>query len=246
MSVSLATLNALSRVIVSGMNLKYNESVADLASWRNRFAFPKSVNRRIVTLSWLYDTIRLEEQAVGRPPTYQALYGENTTIELKEYGAAVRLGIYDSAEDDTGEFMAQAQEIGLAAARFPEEQMIDALNDGDSSEYVMYDGANLFADAHSRNGNAYDNLRGGALDAPNLQAMRTVMARFRTDKNEPANIMATDLAVPIELGYIGRQLINNTLSNVDNKNTENVLRGIVTLHEDARLTDADDWFLLHS
>ena len=245
MAISLATLNALTRVIVSGMNLKYRESVADKAAWRNRFAFPKSVNRRVVTLAWLYDSIRLEEQAIGQPPTYQAVYGESTTVDLKEYGAAVRIGIYDAAEDDTGEFMAQAQEIGLAAARFPEEQMIDALNNGIAS-YTMYDGQPLFSSTHSRNGNAYDNLLAGALDAPNLQAARTAMARFPTDKNEPSNIIPSDLVVPMELGYQARQLINNTLSNVATIYTENVLQGIMVMHEDARLTDPTDWFVMHT
>lgn len=245
MAISVAELNALTKVIISGLNLRYRETVADKANWRNLFAFQKRVNKLIVTLSWLYDTIRLEEQAIGQPPNYGSIYGDKTEIELKEYGAAVRASIYDIAADDTGELLAQAKEIGLAAARFPEEQMIDAFNNGDSSAYVMYDGENLYSNSHTRNGNAYDNLLAGALGAVALQAARTAMARFPTDKGEPSNTEATDLVVPIELGYMGRELINNTLTNLDNKNTQNVMKGIMTLHEDARLTDANDYIVLH-
>ena len=110
----------------------------------------------------------------------------------------------------------------------------------------MYDGQPLFSSTHSRNGNAYDNLLAGALDAPNLQAARTAMARFPTDKNEPSNIIPSDLVVPMELGYQARQLINNTLSNVATIYTENVLQGIMVMHEDARLTDPTDWFVMHT
>lgn len=242
-----AELNALTIAVVTGMNLRYRETVANKSTWRSKYTFPKRANKRIFTLRWLYDTLRLEESAgIGQPPTYTDVYGDYTTVMLKEYEAAVKLSIYDTSEDDTGEILAQAQEIGVAAARFPEEQIIDALNNGDTSAYTMYDDEFLFSSGHTRNGNTYDNLLALALNAANLQAARTAMARFPTDKNEPSNLEATDLIVPPELQYMAMSLINSTLVNEATKYTENVLRGIMAFESDARLTDVDDWFVVHT
>jgi hypothetical protein len=243
---SLAEINALTPVIISGLNLKYRETVENEANWEGKFTFPETADAETVTLDWLYDTIRLEQQAIGQPPTYQKTSGFTTTLALEQWGVALKLKALDVAHDRTGKVLAQAQEVGLAAARFAQDRIIDALNNGDSSSYPMYDSQNYFSNSHTRNGNAYDNLRAGTLSSTNLQAMRVVMAQFPTDKNEPSNLQATDLFVPMELDFTARQIINNSLAPEDNKYTENVLKGIVSLHANAEFTDANDWFLMHT
>lgn len=245
-AASLAEINALTPVIQAGLNLKYRETVENEANWEGKFTFPKSSTLRTITLQWLYDTIRLEQQPIGKPPVYQMSSGFTTTLDLEQWGVALKLGIYDVEEDTTGMMLAQAQEVGLSAARFGQERIIGALNNGDSSSFPMYDGENYFSSSHTRNGNTYDNLQAGALNAVNLQAQRVVMARFPTDKNEPSNILPTDMFVPMELDITARQLIFGSQDPDDNKHMENQLKGIVALHASAEFTDDNDWWLLHT
>lgn len=245
-AASIAEINALTPVIQAGLNLKYRETVEMETNWEGKFSFPKSSTLRTITLQWLYDTIRLELQPIGKPPVYQMSSGFTTTLDLEQWGVALKLGIFDVEEDTSGMMLAQAQEVGLSAARFAQERIIEALNNGDSSAFPMYDGEFLFSNNHTRNGNTYDNLRAGLLTATNLQAMRVVMAQFPTDKGEPSNLQATDMFVPMELDITARQLIFGSQSPDDNKHMENQLKGIVDLHASAEFTDDNDWWLLHT
>ncbi len=247
MSLSTGELAALDVILKRTLENTYAEHISKDVNWATGMTEPVTAEKSEIEFPFVESVGLLVEAKRDDPPKYETLRGQKATIPLRYWHSAVRVSAHDLAQSDTPGLMKEASGIGLNAAFLNKDLLIEALQLGDTSAVVMYDGQNFFSNSHIKKpGVPYDNLLAGALSSTTFQAARTAMMRFPSDFGaaRPMGIIATHLVVPPDLEYIARELMQNTLNPADNKNTENVLTGMAQVIAETRLTDVDDWYLI--
>lgn len=244
-NLSAKQLSELSVLIRRDLQASYDFFAKN--NWASEFALIMTVNKQTVTFPWVNDRGILVERKIGEAPNYGSLTGQSAVITLKSWEDAVRVSAYNLSDDDTGQLLSQAQQIGRNAAYLVKDGVIDILINGNTSAYVMYDGQNYFADAHVKKpGITYDNLLSGALSLATYQAARVAMWRFPSDfgASRPLGINPTHLIVPPELEVTAKEIVNNSLLPSSGFNTQNQLMGTSIVIVEPRLTDTNDWYLI--
>ncbi len=243
-------LNFLTEEVSGNLMYGYEQVLASQELWWQRFTGTTDVTPDFaINYNFLESRTQLEEGLRGQGPQYKRTQGETTRIPLRKWENAIAADIFDVAADRFNQIIAVANQIGAEAARKPQDLMIEAFNNGDTAAFLMFDGVNLYDNAHPKGGTTFDNLLGTLpLNQANLQTAMTAMRRFPSDEGalSPLDLMATDLWIPPDLTLTADEIINNTLKPTVNFNTENQLKGRVQSITDARITDVDDWGLMSS
>ncbi len=231
----------------TNFQLTFEDRFGSEENWFPELSTELSTEKRTITQAFVFDNAKIEETQFGQPPRYRQIGGQEQEIELKIYDDGLNLDAYNMAADNLGLFVQRANMMGERAALHPKDLAVDVLVNGDTSAYNIWDGQPFFSNTHPKqNGVNIDNLLSGTLDATNYQAARTQMRRFASDSgtDDVMNILPTHTVVPPELEITLKQIVQNTMTAADNKNTENVLVNTSKPIVEAKLTDANDWFVL--
>jgi phage major head subunit gpT-like protein len=223
------------------------EEVEKNETWFPRLSSGVTTNKLVLTQEWIHDHAQITETDFGQPPTYHEMQGEYTQIPLKIYDDALQVSAYDLAEDNTGLISQRASDLGMRAAKHPQDLAAVALANGDTSDdYLIYDGQRFFANAHPKpDGSTFDNLLAGAFDSANYQIGRTAMQRFYSDlgSTDPYGVKPNFVIAPPDIEVDVLEVLRNTEVSSSSAAIGNVLQGTATPIIESRLTDTNDWYL---
>jgi len=243
-------INELYLKVSGAIDYKYNE-IFDMANATNNLrdmTMAETTDQDKVDLPFMESVVGLSEGAKHNPIKIRTLLGGTHEIPVKKWEDGFEVSKHDVKADRLGQIMARAMDLGSGAALLQRDLILESLRSGDTSSFLMYDGENLFANAHPKGGTTFDNLQAGVLNATNLQAMRVIMMRFPSDAGaaRPLNIMPNKLIVPPDLEKTALEFVNNTYVPGGSGEADNFFKGIMEVIVAPELTDVDDWYLVFS
>ena len=212
------------------------------------------------TYAWLGTTSKMREWKDERIP--KSLIENNFTITNRKWEASLAIDRETMEDEQYGQIKVRAKDLGAEAKRHPDELVFSLLQDGFSTtgatgdlsgkNIACYDTKAFFADDHADTGAEYttaqDNKGTTALGSSSLQAAITAMRKFKDDRGRVKGINPTDLAVPPDLEWTARELLNSAYYPEEGSTTAklstNVLKGILNLIVSPYLTDTNNWFVL--
>jgi phage major head subunit gpT-like protein len=187
---------------------------------------------------------------------YKNFVGYDYVLKNKKWEDSFRI-LRDEIEDDRiGMYANVAQEMGYAAALWPDDLVTAALAAGESA--LCYDGQYFFDTdhpvdpSHGSYGVQANLFTGMPLNAANFQAVYTAMRGFKGEDNRKLRIKPTVLMVPTELQIQAQSVINNDFvvqtQTVSGTGTavavKNQLAQSVEILVNPDLTSPTDWYLL--
>jgi phage major head subunit gpT-like protein len=192
---------------------------------------------------------------------YHGIAARSYTLRNRKFELSAELDV-DKVEDNQAGMFSNfvIPQMGEQSAKWPDDQIRDAMQNGDSSSNVRYqawDGLTFFNDAHpvsldNSSLGTYDNLRAStALTGPNVVAIRTAMAAIKKPDGRPGGVRLTDIFVPPALMHTAAQLANAEFTaptaafgvNAANVAATNVLKGTFNYHVIDELAGEDTtWY----
>jgi len=198
---------------------------------------------------------------LGSVPKMREFVGERQINAMIESSYSIvnktwesTLGIDRAAieDDQYGQIRIRVQSLAQEARRHVEELVFGLLASGFSS--TCFDGQYFFDTDHVTVGAEYQvaqsNKGTAALSSAALQAAITAMAKFKDDRGRPMGISADTLAVPPDLEWTAREILesvywpDSTGTTAYQKMPNNVLKGRLELVVSPYLADTNDWFVL--
>lgn len=196
---------------------------------------------------------------VGESPRMDLLEDELRTEKLSDatysltnqtYKIGIDFRRQDMEDDRVGGLMRRARGLARVAMRHSERLIVNAIEAGTTD--VGYDGSAFFANAHAdRGAGAQDNLLAGSGSSTanvqtDLNGAIQAMAGYLAENGEPVNEDGFGrllLMAPFGLRRSVLEALNASIIS----NTSNVGFSDQTIipYFSARLSDADDWYLLH-
>lgn len=176
----------------------------------------------------------------------EELKNYNYLIHVKDWELTV-LVKYKKAWDRSKTVLSQHMKGQIAnlgstfRKQWPSKKVIEAIEGGTVN--LAYDGVAFFSNPSGNR--VFDNLLAGTgitLDKvkADYASARAAMARFPDDHGTPLNIVGSVALIPPELESVFKELTKSQVI----EGTTNVNYGSLNVVVDARLTDANDWYLL--
>jgi phage major head subunit gpT-like protein len=242
-------IGALRPVISVALNYSYAQAIQSQDIWTPQVVMqgPKARDS-FIKLAWLQDRARFREVRRGVSPTYMELLGFDHTINLRYWDKSIRVDVMDLSNDLEGMIAQRTSEIGATLARVSQEMCVDALNNGETSAYPMFDGLPWFSSTHSKGGSTLDNLLGPlTFDKAGIQTVATAFRQFPSDDGatKPLNFIMSHLVVhPSQIWNAYEFVRNSTIGQgtTATNAVENVIKGIAIPLTDGELDDTNDWF----
>lgn len=136
--------------------------------------------------------------------------------------------------------------LGLAARRRIAGDAMTPFNNAFDGSYVTRDSLSLCNAAHTSNvGGATQSNRGTLAFSPAaVEAVRILMRKFRSNKDNELDIMPDMLVGPIDLDQAFQELLESTHVVNSNNNQINVHKGRYTAVTSIRIVDPNNWFMI--
>jgi HK97 family phage prohead protease len=168
---------------------------------------------------------------------YGTLAEASESYAIDTFGKIVSLSRKAIINDDIGAFVDLSGKLGMAAAEFEAQFLVNLLASGAGLGPTMADGDTLF---HADHGNK--SVSGAALDATTLGAARLAMRRQTGLSGKPINVTPKFVLVPPELETKGEQI----LAAIQPAKAEDVnpFGGKMELLVEARLASATRWYVV--
>lgn len=168
---------------------------------------------------------------------YGTLAEASESYAIDTFGRIVSLSRKAIINDDIGAFVDLSGKLGMAAAEFEAQFLVNLLASGAGLGPTMADGDTLF---HADHGNK--SVSGAALDATTLGAARLAMRRQTGLSGKPINVTPKFVLVPPELETKGEQI----LAAIQPAKAEDVnpFGGKMELLVEARLASATRWYVV--
>lgn len=136
------------------------------------------------------------------------------TIENHNYENPIDIHENDVKNDQYGQIMAKAGELGMKARMSIDKFVFDTIHNGATG--IGYDGKTIFASDHViGDSGTIDNDHALALSKSNLQTLITAMQKFKDDRGDPAHITPDTLLVSPALFPTAWELVYGTSLVVD-------------------------------
>ena len=167
------------------------------------------------------------------------------TLKKKKWGQAIKI-LREMLEDDqTGQLIVRAGELGDAAAEHPQDLILDIRKNGTAN--LCYDGQYFYDTDHSEGSSgSQSNLpTGPGVTVANLKTdlVKAIKAfrKFKNDKGEIFHRRALQFCVvaPPDLEFVFKELLKAT----DISSTTNIYQGVADLVIEPGLTDTNDWYI---
>ncbi|MDP2548488.1 Mu-like prophage major head subunit gpT family protein [Oceanobacter sp. 4_MG-2023] len=176
----------------------------------------------------------------------KSLAAHKYTLVNDPYEATIGVHKHQIADDNIGFIGPQAQGAGYSAKQWPDELVIDAVNQGTSQ--ICHDGQYFFDTDHEVGAASVSNKFTLPLDISTLAAakasygaVRTAMKLYKDEEGRPLNITPNVLLVGPGLEDDARSLMTNDRLE-DGK--PNPYKGTAEVVVDARISSDTDWYLL--
>jgi phage major head subunit gpT-like protein len=164
---------------------------------------------------------------IDRLPLMREWLGERQILNLqtraytlinKDYEATVEIDRNPLLDDQFGIFNARAQALGMSGALWPDQLVINALQNGDATAAVCYDGQPFFNASHPQDpdnpssptqSNLFNTAGSGArlLTSANFAFVRASMMAWKGANGFPVNTMPDTVYVPPLLDVTARQIV---------------------------------------
>jgi phage major head subunit gpT-like protein len=174
------------------------------------------------------------------------------SLTNNRYQGGLSFKVDDINDDQVGAFPLRIAQLAQGVVGHQNELLVDALVDGTSN--TGHDATAFFANSHPIRGQmsaVQDNLLGGTgTTTAQLQADVTsaiaAMAKFEAENGKPYHNMLREFTIVCPwdiLGNVNEAVYAKMISNTDNVK----YRGMtIDVLPSAHLTDANDWYLLHT
>ena len=204
--------------------------------------------------AWLGGLPKMREFIEER--SLKTMFESAYSLKNKTYEATVGVDRAAIEDDQYGQIKLRVQQMGFEAARFIEELVFTALQNGGTS--LCYDGQYFFDSDHSTGeSGAQSNLGSTALSITTLTAGIVAMAKIKDDYGKPMNIRPNMLVVPPDLWTTALEITGSTVIPVkvgDGTASSgataatgymNVISNMgITPIMSPYLTDTNNWYLL--
>ncbi len=253
-------LAALEMPATVEFNLAYEKMAASADLWYKRFAREVTDEQKNIRVYIESNNLSFNYGLVGDAPTFRNMFWRQFTVDVVQWW----LDGVEIHETEMGNpnwdrmVMEKIGSFGGMAAYLSHNKFVDMLKFGDTSaEYLTYDGAQLFSNAHTLgDGASYDNLYAGlTLSGANLQTIKTAILQAPLGPGGvPLPALPGSkffLIVPPALEATARMILYNTvlpenspINSAATTATENPYRGMMELIVEPTLTDANDYYVI--
>lgn len=254
-SVFASTLDALNNTVRAGWRDSFNRATENLV-WRDLATDLGKSSTKSASLDWLGETPDMEEKT--RDDSHVGGMGRYSyTITHKVYQATLNIRLADLETDSQGQIKPRIDGLARKAATHPGRLMFDQLE----ANPTAFDSTAWFANTRTFGASAnIDNLAAGSgttaadIEA-DLAAIRTSMMQFEDDKGEPMELSPNVLIIPPGLSLEFAKVLGpvrevggtaTQLGAVPPSQGNRWQAGGYTVYELARLTDANNWYALHT
>ena len=199
---------ALIQALQTTVDQRYRQGWSDAAPWHQQVATVVPSSVRTNTYGWM-QRLPSMRQWIG-PRTLQNLSNHQYTLTNVPWELTVAVDRDDWEDDMLGVYNPLFEEMGRAARKLPDTQMIAVLQAGLTTG-LGFDGVTFFNDAHPAlgAGAAIDNnFAGAALSAVNYAAVRAAMMSYQGEDGLPLGVLPNLLIVPPQLEGIARLILN--------------------------------------
>ncbi len=169
---------------------------------------------------------------IDRLPLMREWIGERQILNLqtraytlinKDYEATVEIDRNPLLDDQFGIFNARAQALGMSGALWPDQLVINALQNGDQTSATCYDGQPYFNASHpldpdnaasATQSNLFTTAGSGArlLTSANFAFVRASMLAWKGANSFPVNTIPDTIYVPPLLDVTARQIVNSAFT----------------------------------
>ncbi len=200
--------SALIQALQTTVSQQYRQGWSDAPPWHDRVATTVPSSVRTNTYGWM-QRLPSMRQWVG-PRTLQNLSNHDYELTNLPYELTVSVDRSDWEDDILGIYGPTFQEMGRAARKLPDIQMVTCLQAGVAAG-LCFDGLSFFNNAHvalGAGGAIDNNFAATALTAANYEAVRAAMMGYQGEDGEPLGVMPNLLVVPPQLEGVGRRILN--------------------------------------
>jgi len=209
---------------------------------------------------------------IDRMPLMREWLGERQVLNLssrayvlpnKDYEATLELDRNVIQDDQYGIYNTRAAMLGMSAALWPDQIVIAALQTGDATTAICYDGQPFFSANHAQDpdnaasvvqSNLFTSAGSGAtlLTSANFATVRASMMGWKGANGFPVNTMPDTLYVPPALDVTARQIVQaaytapavGVAQNAAAAQQTNVLQGMCQVVTIPKLAGQDTtWYL---
>lgn len=201
--------------------------------------------------AWLGETAQMTE--FEDELNFTPLTDTSYEITNKKFAAGLKVKRDDINDDKVGGIAMRIRQMASVAKKHQNKIVVDALISGTAD--TCYDGAAFFSDTHPSRGagsgsGAQDNLLAGSgtttsTMSDDINRGIATMATFKAENGEPYHEELTRFAIvfPPNLRKAVKEAINAAI--VSNTSNVSLADEDFDLIMESRLTDTNDWYLLH-
>lgn len=245
--VDIKDIVQLSTIVETRFQTKFAAAIKSAAQLGNLLSTEITTKQRGANIPFINKWEGLENIALNGNPTGVNLLAEYTYKEIERYARFIGISVYDWHDPAVQSILMQQLDALVAEASWRRTRAIaNALVNG-NVDVTSYDDKNIFANDHDINGNTFDNLLAGALDADNYNSAKQVLRQIPLGPNGtylPTEGAKFHLVIPPALEKDAKLLLRSTTIYEDNKVADNPFLQDAQLHVNSLLTDVDDWYLI--
>ncbi|MCK9578795.1 Mu-like prophage major head subunit gpT family protein [bacterium] len=245
------------KLLLAGMRTNFMTAYDVAAKEYEKLATVITSTKSSETYPWLGGVPKMHEWKDERIP--QGMLEHNFSISNRDFESSIAVDRNAIEDEQYGQIEIRVKELAVEAARFFDEMAFTLIAQGqntsgtagsiyDGVTLSCYDGKAFFATNHSEGDSGTQSNRGStALSATALQAAITAMKKLKNDKGKPAHVRPNLLAVPTDLEWEAKELLNSQYYPEEGTTTTklavNVLKGSLELLISEYFTDTNNWYL---
>lgn len=236
------------QILFTGINSQLTAAYLKQKPWYSKICsvMPSRTEREIY--NWMLTIPTLREWVGPRFVANAAL--KSYEIENKPFELTIGMDKWKIADDQYGSFSWIAQEAGTQAAKWPDYQVVAAIEE---NPVLPWSGKAFFASdqpTFDEAGSTYSNALSQTLDAAGFNTVRSTMMAYKGADGKPLGIVPDLLIVPPALEVAAKSLMNSTFiapqtfpagTNVGSQS--NVLQGMADVLVIPELTSDTGWYL---
>ncbi len=195
--------------IQTQFSMQFRSGYDTAAIFWNRFATQVPSSVKTNTYGWMKRLPKMREW-LG-PRLLANVSAHEYTLTNKDWELSVAVGRNDIDDDMLGIYNPIVQEMGRAAAKWPDQLVRDVLQAGTTDN--GFDGVPFFSATHDLDpsGNQSNNFTGTALTAANYESTRQAMMGYKGEDGEPLAVMPNLLIVPPQLEATGKRIVQSRM-----------------------------------
>ena len=243
-NIDTRTLNELSKTV----STLFNKTLSQQESYADKLTMIAPVSTNTVELPFIDDLGDGLREWTRSVKNIEKLSGGKHSVSVKSYEKTIGIRREDIEDDNIGLYSPAIASLADNVRTNNEKIIADLLINGGTNE--CFDGEAFFSSTHpSNSSDTFSNLMSGELTSDNLATGISAMRKFKGRNGQVLNIAPDTLIVPPELEKTAWELAYSTVTVDDSasNNRPNFFKGLIrNIFVDARLSDANDWYLAKS